>query len=196
MRSYSASDSMEQAVFLNRQQCVYLEKSIRKKKEAGEEYWLAFVRKSEWKSQLKQFSPDLNCSIDSLRHTLEEEFSHIGNLECRFLDVDLLALLFSRCSEEAALVFCHELSAEFQVRFHGALPKEGAIAPALFGALYAVRQDTDAREENKTLKIGVSYQQNYLIDVVSRDRAEAKDQLLIEAVDQVILANHALSDEF
>lgn len=45
MRSYSASDSMEQAVFLNRQQCVYLEKSIRKKRKPEKNTgWPSFAR--------------------------------------------------------------------------------------------------------------------------------------------------------
>ena len=195
MKAYSTSDSLEQAVFLNRQQCVYLEKSLLKKRESGEPCWLAFIGKIEWRSQRTQFSPVLNCRIDALRHVLEEDFSNRGKLECRFLDVDLLSLLFSHCTEEKAHNYCRRLSQDYYVHFCGSLPSKGAIAPALFDSLFDVESNTTVCGEETMLRIGVTYHQNYLIDVLSHDRDEARNLLLIEAIDQALLAHHALVGE-
>ena len=44
------------------------------------------------------------------------------------------------------------------------------------------------------VQVGLSYQQNYLVEVVSSDRGEAKEDLLKEAADQIIAKYHRVID--
>lgn len=191
MKRFCQEDDVEWAAYLIKQQCVYLEKSIREKRETGQKCYLAFLWRTEWRTQLKQFNGARNCEIDALRPELEARFAPWGRLECRFMDLNVLSLLFSDCEAADVRAFCASLRGDYALRDCGELPADGPVAIEVFNALLSV-PDEDARRVE--LCVGLSYQQNYLADVVARDRGEARKLLLIEAVDQALLTHHCLID--
>ena len=147
----------------------------------------------DWHAQTlrETYSSQRMCGINALRAQLSRQFTGNGRvLEVRFFDLDLLSLLFWGCSEQEARAFCEDLTPEYQVRFCGQFPK--CYAPLqLFNQWYSATRGA-APAQQRHVCVGVSYRQRYLIDVVCRDRQEARDQLLLEAADQAIRAYHEI----
>lgn len=189
MKDFNITDSVEQIFFLIKQQCVYLEKSISEKLQGSVPCFLAFVWKPAWESQVTGFNNKLHQEIDKTRCIIEKGFR--GKLEVRFQDVNILSLLFSECDASDAEEYCAYLcdTQGYQSRYCGS-PKGGFVGLNVFDSFFAAEQDGE--KSSMPLSVTLSYQQNYLVQVVSRDRSEDPEALFLEAVDQAILAHHAL----
>lgn len=196
MKAFTDVASYEEAVFLVKQQVVYLEKMIKTLKAEQEVCSLAFLKNSKWKCQKysETFSLELCRQINQLRCWLEKEFESTDNpnsrVEVRFFDLDVLSLLFVHASEVEAESFCRKFKQNYECSYCG-VPEYQNIGLGLYELAYRAfsfgqREETGRR----MIQVGLSYQQNYLVEVVSSDRGEAKEDLLKEAADQIIAKYH------
>lgn len=200
VKAFTETISYEEAVFLVKQQVVYLEKMIKALKQKGEVFSLAFMRSAEWACQknVDTFSSALCSRIDWLRFGMEEEFAQTAvsgsRMEARFFDLDVLSLLFVHASEMEAVAFCEKMKQDYKYSYCGT-PVYQNIGPALYEQAYRAFSPDRKKESRRIgIQVGLSYQQNYLVEVVSRDRGEAKEDLLTEAADQVIAKYHRVVD--
>jgi len=192
MKQFASEASFREAEFLIRQQVVYLEKSIAEKKSNCWKCYLAFLHCNRWLSQISEATYSgavLTGEMVPLCDKLARDFGQTGgSLEVRLFDLNLLSLLFSGCEEQDARAFCDAIGAPYRVIFCGTFSYEW-IGLALYEQVYRAFYPAGMLEE-RPIMASLSYQQNYLVDVVSRDRGEPRECLLVEAVDQVLHAYH------
>lgn len=200
MKAFTDVASYEEAVFLVKQQVVYLEKMIKTLKAEQEVCSLAFLKSSKWECQKHSdtFSLELCSQINQLRCRLEKEFENTDNpnsrVEVRFFDLDVLSLLFVHASEAEAASFCRKLKQNYECSYCGVLEYQN-IGPELYELAYRAFLFGQREEAGRRMvQVGLSYQQNYLVEVVSSDRGEAKEDLLKEAADQIIAKYHRVID--
>jgi hypothetical protein len=186
------SANYDEVVFRIKQEVVYLEKDIAAKKESGEPAYLAVLHFPGYGGQKKEnsFSEDLYKEQRKLCNAIEAGFKK-GTVHARLFDLDLVSLLFSDCSEENAFSYLNEVNAEGAEKAYIGEITYKYIAPSLYNAIYAAFDNAE-KEGTVHVSTNLSFQQNYLVEVVSRDRNEDKEDLLIEAVDQVIQKYHAV----
>lgn len=194
MIPFSEFTSWKEACFLIKQQGVYLEKSLLEKRADHSPLFFGCLWKDSWNSQTDpaSFCTELLLQIDRLRTDLSAAFSISGKkLEVRFLDLNILSLVFSDCSEADVAAFCRKHEGEYHIRFMPISPTD-PIGKYVFDTVHQLTSDRPDPGLSHALSVGLSFQQNYLVEVVSRDRREDPDLLLVEAVDQALLTHHAL----
>lgn len=192
MVPFSDSTSWKEASFLIKQQGVYLEKSLKSNTSAS--LFLGFLWSDSWRCQTDpdSFRTDILLQMDRLRTELTRAFSTSGKkLEVRFFDTNMLSLVFSNCTDADVAAFCRNYETAYQIRFTRITPRD-PIGKQVFDLMHLLTSDRANSGISYAVSVGLSFQQNYLVEVVSRDRQECPDDLLIEAVDQALLTHHAL----
>lgn len=79
----------------------------------------------------------------------------------------------------------------YHIRFARFAP-QNPIGKYVFDLMHRLTSGQSDPGNSHSISVGLSFQQNYLVEVVSRDRQESPEDLLVEAVDQVLLTHHAL----
>lgn len=194
MIPFSESSSWKEASFLIKQQGVYLEKSIQKKNADQYPVFIGFLWSDSWRSQTTpdSFRTDFLLRMDQLRAELASAFSTAGKkLEVRFFDMNILSLVFSNCTETDVVDFCRNYEMNYHIRF-ARFASQNPIGKYVFDLMHRLTSGQSDPGNSHSISVGLSFQQNYLVEVVSRDRQESSEDLMVEAVDQALLTHHVL----
>jgi len=176
--------------FLIKQEVVYLEKEILETINNKNSFYLTFVSKKEWDVQTSAdtFSKDVLSEMLRFLDGIKRNGNKChGTISARFFDTNVLSVLFTGCEESDADNFCRSIQSE-AVCYRPSQFDFKYIGDELYKVAYRGKVATETKK--RKLNVGLSYQQNYLVNVVSRDRNEPVETLLSEAVNQAIFKYH------
>lgn len=181
---------MDAIVFRIKQEVVYLEKEISEVKDAGKRSFVAFLRFDGEENQNNPESALLSYNrMRDVCNRIEEGFQE-GVVHARLFDLNLISLLFTECSEENARSYLNGCNFVHTQKSYVGPIEYTNIGPCLYEAAYRAFEKEKAQKEKVVVSTNLSFQQNYLVDVVSRDRNEDKADLFVEAIDQAIQKYH------
>ena len=191
MKRISNKMSYKEVFFLIKQEVVYLEKEIIAARNEGKEFYIVFINDKAWNVQTNAdtFSSSIISQMNQACEELKKNYEgHDGNLSVRYFDTNILSLLFVGCKEKEVIEYCKKVQSKYMCWYSGNFDFE-YIGDDLYKISYQINNNPN-REKKRKVEVGLSYQQNYLAHVVSRDRNEPLEILLSEAVNQVVFKYH------
>lgn len=190
MKTIHKELSYREIEFLIKQEVVYLEKEIIDAKEKNKDFYLSFVTKKNWDVQISEntFSDMVLENMLYERENIKQMYEgYTGTISVRFFDINTLSLLFIGCDEYIANEFCNHLNSNMLCSQPTKFDFE-YIGDSVYKVAYQFKKVPSSKK--RQVDVGLSYQQNYLVHVVSRDRNEPIETLLSEAVNQAIFKYH------